>query len=120
MVLVFALCLFILPLAVAAEGARYLHTSSGFPRNGMPCSWLLLAASMMVAIGGLKNAWCMYFNCCCLYGSVYRLLAVWSAPLFAGYKSKYALSLFLFIGLIGSFHMPDYSSLHPANTSSPL
>ena len=34
-VLAFALCLFILPLAVAAEGARYLRTSSGLPRNGM-------------------------------------------------------------------------------------
>ena len=36
----------------------------------------------MVDIGGLKKDWGMYFSCCCLYGSVYRVLAVCYAKMF--------------------------------------
>ena len=67
--------LFIWPLEVAGLGARYFRTRSAF-MNGNPCSWLLLMALSSVAIGGLKNAWCMYLSCCCLDGSVYMFKAV--------------------------------------------
>ena len=66
---------FIWPLEVAGLGARYFRTRSAFI-IGNPCSWLLLMALMSVDIGGLKKAWCMYFSCCCLNGSVYMFIAV--------------------------------------------
>lgn len=67
--------LFIWPLEVVGLRARYFRTRSAFMR-GNPCSWLLLKALSSVAIGGLKNAWCMYLSCCCLDGSVYMFKAV--------------------------------------------
>ena len=52
--LMFVRTLFILPLDVAGDGARYLRTKSGLLRNGMLLSWSLLAALMIVEAGGLK------------------------------------------------------------------
>ena len=57
-----AFVLFILPFGVAGDGVRYLRILSGLFMNGMPVNWLLSAASMIILMGALKNAWCMYFS----------------------------------------------------------
>jgi hypothetical protein len=63
---------FIRPLDVAGLGVEYLRIKSGFIK-GTPNRWPLLIALINVCNGGLKNAWCMYFSCCCLKGRVYTL-----------------------------------------------
>ena len=61
---------FILPLCVAGNGERYLLMRSAF-MSGMSLTCLLLFALRSIVGGKLKNVWCMYFGCCCLYVSMY-------------------------------------------------
>ena len=108
------------PFDVAGERIRYLRTKSVFIK-GIPSSWLLAIACSNVGIVGLKNAWCMYSSCCCLYGSVYRLFAACCCLL--GHcrgKSRRRSVLSLLVGLMGSFHIQVFLSRPPVSMSSPL
>ena len=57
------------PFGIAGDGARYLRINL-VCMHGNILSWSFSMASTMVSMGKLKN-WCMYFICCCLYGSMY-------------------------------------------------
>jgi hypothetical protein len=114
--------LFILPFGAAGNGARYLWISSGF-MSGMPLIWPFAIAFRRVAGGKFKNVWCMYFICCCLYGSVCNdVAAVCLICLLAIAKFRCCAGFFSsgLIRLTGSRHKSVIGHLPPTNAYIPL